>query len=643
MTISDRYFVREHDVDIALRLLGPPNVREMAPNGCLEFIILMIKNIAVNVLRVINYLFGDHQWYDNRVARQIADNYYASPSPNTILDQRVGELCGALALRANGNVSWAEGLQMNGPQHIVSEEPALSALHPLRELVFEKMTVLANENESVSQKATALRKIAKRRVLTDPVQGDEFFRQAKDSISLVEDGSLKCHFLVKCGKDRALTHPEQAYQLFEQAIETANLITDIHQKWKMHTMIALERASTHAEQALVAADPIQDSFRKDLACEVIVSAQALSDREQALNTANLIQDVKLKEKAWSHVAKAQASSHPQEALAVLHLIQKDDTKANAYLGVANEIATAHPELADECIQKASAIIQASYGRNEKHSRLCAALVKVVQAQAAFQPEKALQTAYQISNSIEKSKALSIAAKGLISINPGLANEVFQQVISDLRDLPDSFETTCEQIIGDIAKAQAIVDIEQALQVADTLQDRKVKFDTFCEMAKICAVVNPEQANALFQKAIDLVNLMKDGYIFDRDQTLVNIVEAQAGINPEQALRNADLILSRYKKTEALGKVVKALASIDIERALEVAACMEERVLKVDALCECAKALFTSNPERSVDIFQQAFELANRISSFQALDHILLAIAVCDESNSQEPLNDDCSQ
>lgn len=122
-----------YDVDTALRLLGAADFRDSAPSGCMENLLLIIQNIAVFILRVLNYVCGDHQWYNNRTAHHIVERFTeqcnAGHPQDPSLHERVRELYDALLLRANGNVSYAHGIDVNLLQHDQPEHtsPAVHA------------------------------------------------------------------------------------------------------------------------------------------------------------------------------------------------------------------------------------------------------------------------------------------------------------------------------------------------------------------------------------------------------------------------------------------------------------------------------------------------------------------------------------
>ena len=90
-----------YDVDTALSLLGPANYGAEAPTGCLDYLVLIIKNLVISLWRIFNYICGDHQWYNNHTARHIVDEFVRESqvgAQDPILIERVRELAQCLAL-----------------------------------------------------------------------------------------------------------------------------------------------------------------------------------------------------------------------------------------------------------------------------------------------------------------------------------------------------------------------------------------------------------------------------------------------------------------------------------------------------------------------------------------------------------------
>lgn len=114
--VGSPYLVDTYDVEIALKLIGPANFGAAEPRGCIEYLSLIIKEIAIFILRVANYCCGDHQWYNNAKARFIVNQYFNGPVGSQILHQKVTELFNALELRAVGQESRVDIAAANARQ-----------------------------------------------------------------------------------------------------------------------------------------------------------------------------------------------------------------------------------------------------------------------------------------------------------------------------------------------------------------------------------------------------------------------------------------------------------------------------------------------------------------------------------------------
>jgi hypothetical protein len=114
--------VGNYDVDTALRLLSPRDVYGEDEKGCClcDCISQVVQQIALFILRVCHYICGDHYWYTNSLATQIVEQYYASNERTPYLDGRVEELYQALALRSNGDGTYADGIR-HIPPRVVPE------------------------------------------------------------------------------------------------------------------------------------------------------------------------------------------------------------------------------------------------------------------------------------------------------------------------------------------------------------------------------------------------------------------------------------------------------------------------------------------------------------------------------------------
>lgn len=117
MTVGISYRVEDYDLDRGLSLLSPADFGESGSQGCLDRLALIVKQLALYVLRWINYVCGDREWYDNQAACQIVERYFAAAGTaageraDCEVRRRVELLYHALEFRANGSISCAESIQ----------------------------------------------------------------------------------------------------------------------------------------------------------------------------------------------------------------------------------------------------------------------------------------------------------------------------------------------------------------------------------------------------------------------------------------------------------------------------------------------------------------------------------------------------
>lgn len=105
-----------YDLDNAYQYLGPIDCGTASPSSCMEYYTYIISSIAMTILRVINYIFGDHLWYNNQTARDLVITYIQSLETATDIDpevfRRVERIYHNLFLRSQGcsGLSYADGI-----------------------------------------------------------------------------------------------------------------------------------------------------------------------------------------------------------------------------------------------------------------------------------------------------------------------------------------------------------------------------------------------------------------------------------------------------------------------------------------------------------------------------------------------------
>jgi hypothetical protein len=74
-----------YDLNKAIRLLGPQDIfpANEKRNECIERVCSFISEIWITIQRIFNYLWGDHEWYNNETAYQIVFNYYQNTDLET--------------------------------------------------------------------------------------------------------------------------------------------------------------------------------------------------------------------------------------------------------------------------------------------------------------------------------------------------------------------------------------------------------------------------------------------------------------------------------------------------------------------------------------------------------------------------------
>lgn len=114
MTSHDINYINDYNINIAQSLLSPPDFGTLAPHGCLDQLVLVLKKVVVTALRVFHYLFSEkHIWYNNQTAVNIIETYNSQSHSNPILQNKITQLYTSLSYRANGDASYAASITLN--------------------------------------------------------------------------------------------------------------------------------------------------------------------------------------------------------------------------------------------------------------------------------------------------------------------------------------------------------------------------------------------------------------------------------------------------------------------------------------------------------------------------------------------------
>lgn len=120
MSVQFDYCFQGYHLDTALRLLGPADQGDAEHRECCDHLAMLVQNIALVLFRVFNFLFGDHQWYNNRTAQHILQSYALSchstaegqsPATDEALVLRLAALYDALSQRRDGSGSCVDGIE----------------------------------------------------------------------------------------------------------------------------------------------------------------------------------------------------------------------------------------------------------------------------------------------------------------------------------------------------------------------------------------------------------------------------------------------------------------------------------------------------------------------------------------------------
>jgi hypothetical protein len=528
-----------YHVSTALRLLDPADFGPLEPRGCLDHLSLMIKKLAISILRIINCICGDHQWYDNRTAAQMVNQFIADNNPNLHdhpLYHPICQLSRALQRRANSHLSDLQGVQLL--QLNAQTSPALS------------LTELTGSSEFNKDSLIELA-----------------LEQMYNMTAAINDTSYRNRVLCLLAETQASIHPEKALQI-------TGMIHD-ELKDEIFCAIAVKYARTDFEKSMAFLNRMHHPISKQDASRECFEIAAAANPEHFLDFVNQHMEDAWKILGLCAAAKAQAISNPQaakeilyQAIDIVNLIEHE-TKKNALLcEILKELAAIDPDEAMATSHLVNECFKAEL------------LYRIAEAQAAIDPAQALQTTNMIQNDLIKSQALYQVVKAQAKTCPEEAKARILDIQNDfLKGL--AFST--------IAQTQALTSIDQALDTINCIDDLHYKNQSLYKIVRIHAKINPD-------RALEIADTIED--LEYRHSALCVIAKNQASTNIEQATATVNLIQHDLSKAKGLCIIAKVLASKNATQAnrlfmegLDLAMSgVHPELVRCEAICKIVRAL-----------------------------------------------------
>jgi hypothetical protein len=624
MTSNISQSITHQDIETALRFLGPADFAESVPQGCLDHLILVIKQIAIFLFRTINFICGDHQWHDNLSARQIVAQYYEDSRTEgnpelALLTDRVELLYTQLEQRAIGNISYADGINRNGllsqqqpqlplmggvaSQTVVSSSPGAQESH-LAQLPHELLLEILKKLDAKSlSKLLLVSSHFYNSITNDPI----FFKQALQEFAIKkmltaaqqQDEMDIVGSVYSIAKLLAISHPRHA-------LTAVNLLPEDHQNQILYEITCIQ-AMSDPDLALTTAQLIDDGSR-DKSCAFSTIAKECVDTDperanqlfqQSLDLTNILSNEDDKDHALSTIASALASSNIVSAIHIANRVQGPSDRRR----ITDEIAKTHA-LTD--LNQALAIYERIINANgfdssdDIHSR---SLSEIASKQAVINPDLAVVTARKIVNNYVQCTAFANIAIVRSRQNP-------DQAIAEAQRL--WYPQAKNHALSGIAKELALVDLEWAVTTARSIQDERSKYHALAEIAISLAISNPEQA-------IGIVNLITASRCYnygEAERAIKEIASALAPVNPERAIA---ITTDEHLNSTGAGidlrllGIVKKLAPDHPDHAITAANTILEQPLKIGALCEIAKVQALTNRELPLQLLQTIEEQSSQIN------------------------------
>lgn len=453
MTVNVSCDIGRYRVDDALRLLGPADFGSFAPAGCIDHLALVVKNIAIVVLRVFNYLCGNGEWYNNQmvesycaIAKAEASSY---PSKAEIHLQRAQYIAGRIENNENKARAYCA----------LVEAQAGNSSTETKDLFAKAIEVVKLVEDYPNAKL--LLRVAKAVASTMPEQASELVQQFLGMYPSRKDDWPRDFHICKILAPYSLMH-------LEQALALANGFENPFLKVRAFCQLAklqVNRHSAHAEaicrQALDAAQQCCDEFEKNMALVKVVKVFASTNPDQACAVSELILERNKRARALYEIAKALARSNPERALEIAAGIQSPPRRTRAFLEVAKAQAITDPTLARRALQQGFAAYDLIDGRIFRRKNLYYSLVKVL---ALFDPEQA------------RSKIA----------------EVDQQPCRD-------------KILCLVSQTEALTSVEKGVAIINSIEGVELKIKALCGIARPLVFAEPKKAKELFEKALAIAS------------------------------------------------------------------------------------------------------------------------------------------
>jgi Caspase domain len=254
------------------------------------------------------------------------------------------------------------------------------------------------------------------------------------------------------------------------------------------------------------------------------------------------------------------------------------------------------------------------------------LIRIAEAAAAIDPDRAEDIAASISLQGSKEAALFDIAKVVSATDPDRAERIAQSMTTNGGKA---------ELLSYIAKTVAATDPGRAARLADLaehsvqpISSRKAKVWLLSCIAAAVATTDPDRAARLADRAERITKL-----IIKREtkaRALAGIAYSVAATDPDRAMRITRSITPNEVKQDALAGVARELAATDPDRAMRITRSISFDETKGWALAHIAEAVAATDPDRAEDI---ARSIAHEPAKVSALTRVARMMAATDPGHA----------
>jgi hypothetical protein len=347
-----------------------------------------------------------------------------------------------------------------------------------------------------------------------------------------------------------------------------------------------ERALKEAERH------IQDEFIKNLVVKEAISVIARTDVPRAFEIAELSQANEARLTNLACIANAIYKNDPEMAIKIFEEV----------IGMSANIPQTLHLILEEYIPKEANVLETISKIEVKYVRedICAQIIVEIGKKSLLEALKALEL---IQDENKKIQTLIKLAKITIEIDPEQGKTLLQDALKKTEGMQ---EGRCKyRFLIDIAQHLAIVDLEQALQIWDKIDDPWFKDECLIGVSVKVALVDPKRALGLYEQI--------ENKTIRGDPVLKAVIKAYLSKDLSWAILLINKVTSTNTKDILYIAVAISRAQVDLDLAMEALRLISCDKLNVAGQIQVALKIVHEQPKKAEMLILEALAFTNKIT------------------------------